>query len=157
MRRTTRFGVGILAVGLLIGAYFGMPGFGPSGGSQVQLPSSETSSTTPESTENRRTTESEDDDEETIPVLERNVLQVLIEDRRYRVVTESNGIRGYQPIELTTLIDRAMRVSGNENGIRVRVATKKSARATAEIDLKNKLLEAGLREDEILWQKDLAP
>jgi hypothetical protein len=85
------------------------------------------------------------------------VLHVLIDGRQYLVERPADGGLEYQPVPLDEVIKLAQAASGDEDGIRVRINRRGTARATAEIALREKLLAAGLSPESIREQVGLMP
>lgn len=77
------------------------------------------------------------------------VINVLIEDRTYKQVRTVDGEQVYESVDLPELMDRINRATGNADGVVVRIARKRSARATAEQDLDEALVKEGIAPDAI--------
>ena len=91
-----------------------------------------------------------------VPTDDPQVLQVLIDDRQYAIAERGENRMEYRPAALEALVEAARQHAGNADGIRVRVARRKS-RAAIEIRLRDELLKAGLTEDNIEWQDGHKP
>lgn len=159
-RRLTVGGVIAAALGAVI-AYLagGFPGLGTGGSGlrmnsssnqSIQRPPEEKPVSQPEETP---TPDSLDRD----AVLQNGVLHVLIEGRQYAVKQAADGTAEYRSVELNQLVDLAKKAPGDEDGIRVRISRRESARATAERRLEDELIEAGLSPESIVWESELLP
>jgi len=85
------------------------------------------------------------------------VVHILIADRSYSIREIIDGQEKYHPVELSKIMEMAKEAKGNDEGIRVSIARKKSARTTAEIRLKEELAKIGIKEDAVIWQEKLVP
>lgn len=86
------------------------------------------------------------------------VLHVRIDGRKYYVPgTASEGRKTYQAISLEEVISAARDRPGNDQGIRVRVSRARSSKTTAEIQLRDDLVKAGIAEEAIEWQDGPKP
>jgi hypothetical protein len=82
-----------------------------------------------------------------------DVLHVRIDERNYAIVIPE----GDKPVSLEELLEQVQYFAGNRQGTRVRVSRTPSSRTTAEIQLRDALVKAGLSEDEIDWQDGPRP
>lgn len=83
------------------------------------------------------------------------VLNVLVEDRHYAVRRTAGGREIWNRVELDRVVALAEQTPGNADGVRVRIVRDESARASAEIELHERLLEAGLPKESIVTERDL--
>jgi hypothetical protein len=86
-----------------------------------------------------------------------DVLHVLIDGRQYLVRKPADGGEEYQPATLDEVVELAQATPGDEDGIRVRINRRGSARATAEIALRDRFTAAGLPPESIREQVGLTP
>lgn len=82
-----------------------------------------------------------------------NILHVRIDGRNYAIV----GPDGAQSISLERLVEQVQNYPGDAHGIRVRVSRLPSSKTTAELQLRDKLVKAGLSEEAIDWQDGPRP
>jgi hypothetical protein len=87
-------------------------------------------------------------DPQTTPANPRSDLQITIKDRGYWIAAEADGT--LQEITLEQVVELATATTGDENGIRVRVIRAPSARARAEENLEQALLDAKIPRDSIV-------
>ena len=73
--------------------------------------------------------------------------------RNYAIVKPE----GDKPVSLDELLDQVQHFPGDRQGTRVRVSRTPASRTTAEIQLRDALVKAGLTEDEIDWQDGPRP
>lgn len=85
------------------------------------------------------------------------VVHVLVDGREYFVEQFRDDKPHWQPASLTEITALAAAATGDEDGIRVRISRKGSARATAEMALSEALLKAGLPEEAIRREEGLRP
>lgn len=122
----------ILALGILMGMYMKIPGWG--GGTMV-------STSTGDQTETASSSNSDQTDNN-LPTA--GLITVLIDDRAYSIAKADGDNIVYTPTAIAAIVQQAQQVPGNEDGIKVRVLRKESARATAESNLRNALVDAGI-------------
>lgn len=149
--RTIAGTVVVLAValaGILKGLF---PNFGGGGGNgegagngpqpQIEAPQEPTEKPAPDvKTEDREAPE---------------VLTVLIEDRHYAIRQSDGNGETWNRIELERVVELAEQTPGNADGVRVRIIRDESARASAEIELQERLRKAGLSKESIVMAPDL--
>lgn len=82
-----------------------------------------------------------------------NVLHVRIDGRNYAIVRAD----GDESLPLDRLVEQVQNYPGDAHGIRVRVSRLPSSKTTAELQLRDALVKAGLSEDEIDWQDGPRP
>ncbi len=85
----------------------------------------------------------------------RDVLLITIKGRSYWVEPQAN--EAAQEVSLERAVELAKAAAGDEDGIRVRVNRDGSARAKAEEDLEQALLEAGVTRDSIVGLEQTTP
>jgi len=149
MKKSTKLGGTILAVGLIIGAMFS---FGPGLGTGDDGNDGDTLVSMSETIPPMPNTEPT---EENLRIPE-GVLNILIDDRTYFVEKMDADGKQFAPVELEELIELSKKSKPNAEGIRINVSRKKKARATAEEQLQQALSEAGLLETSIHWSEILA-
>lgn len=89
---------------------------------------------------------------------EGQVLHVRIDGRKYYVPGKAaEGRKTYQAVSLEEVISAARERPGNDQGIRVRVSRARSSKTTAEIQLRDDLVKAGIAEEAIEWQDGPKP
>jgi len=155
-------GGGILILGIILGQFFGLtPGIntGPGEGEkQPQTDSEESSQTIMASNESDVVPvliQPEPRKEKSLAELPLKTLDILIDDRSYLVKSDSQSREQYHPAELQEIIRLARQATGDEDGIRVRVYRKGSARVVPEAKLKEELKQAGLESQQIDWKVHL--
>lgn len=164
-RKRTILG-GVLAVGIVAGIWFGdkLPklgsgfGLGSGGDSLVGKPDlsdvsvnaeqSDTKSDKEAVTKFRKATASG-----TLPP--DDVLTVLVEEHHYAVWKKTRRGNGYFPTELPAIVDLALKLPNNSEGLRVRVVYTKAARYPAWHTLQQKLVDAGVPADSIVLTDEL--
>ncbi len=72
------------------------------------------------------------------------VLTVLIDEYTWLIEIPSENQPIYRPTELARIVELAGHAQGDSNGIRVRIVRRKSARFSAEEQLKNELAHKGI-------------
>ena len=85
------------------------------------------------------------------------VLQVRIDGRSFQVGVREGDDWKYLPAELNAIVAEAQKCAGDEQGIRVRVSRLSSAKASAELMLRDELVKAGVTEDAIEWRDGPRP
>lgn len=84
-----------------------------------------------------------------------DVLRIVIADRNYYLRSGAGDETRDHRIELADLVEKARQVKGDEDGVKVRVYRKASARATAELALQQELHKAGLTDEQIQQHEGL--
>ena len=82
-----------------------------------------------------------------LPVTIPDVVKVLIDERDFLLRQADEDV----PITLSNLIHLIKQAPGNEDGVRLRIYEKSSARASAEESLKQALVDAGIPDSAIFW------
>lgn len=123
----------ILALGVLLGMFMKLPGWG-GGTTMLSTTSGDQSGTT--------TTNKDSTTDQGLPTA--GLITVLIDDRDFSLAKKSGDELTYEAIALEEIVELAKDLPGNEDGIKVRVLRKETARATAEANLRNALIDAGL-------------
>jgi len=75
------------------------------------------------------------------------VVKVVIADRSYFI----RSATGDEPADLKQVIAQAKEATGDENGIRIRIYRKLTSRTTAENELSDALIAAGVTVDQTIW------
>jgi len=148
MRKNTRKrlmwgGGAILAVGVLVGLIADFPrmGVGNEGGNVLVSASTETPRVeTPVAVPETGVTSP--------------VVTVLIEGHSYLILRSIEGVDSWEHAERESVVRLAKQAGGDEDGVRVRVLRRQSARASAENELRQALADAGLSGDAVYWQKE---
>lgn len=83
-----------------------------------------------------------------------DVVYILIDGRNYLLRHGAADEASFQPASLDQVVQAAQAATGDDNGIRVRIAQKSSARETTERALRAKLDEAGIPGDAIRWKDE---
>lgn len=83
-----------------------------------------------------------------------DVVYVLIDGRNYLLRRGPEDKASFQPASLDEVVQAAQAAIGDDNGIRVRIAQKSSARETTERALRARLDEAGIPGDAIRWKDE---
>lgn len=78
-----------------------------------------------------------------------SVVHVVVEKNGYTLKLIDGESIKYQSVELDRIIELARQATGNDNGVRVVLTSRRAARPPAENLLKSKLLDAGLTEVQI--------
>lgn len=155
---------GLVILGIVIATFFKglFPGFGSGSGDGedsgptlvASTDSSQPPATTPLAEEQpaqpEDTPEADEPAPETKAALE--TLDVLIDGHDYLVSVRG---KGYTVVPLPAIMNVAKETSGNEDGIRVRILRKNSARVVAWSRLFEELEEVGIANDKVLMPKDL--
>ncbi len=138
----------ILVVGVLIGSFLSglIPGFGI-GGREGDGRGDETLASLDTSTEILPTAAATG--------VSKDVLDVRVEDRRYSLRRVVDGKDVYEPATLDQIIELARETKGNDQGIRVRINRRPSARVVAWMTLQQELIKAGLSEHSVQLQEGL--
>lgn len=168
MKRTVKTGAGVLAVGVILGAIlmkflpnlnFGLGG-GAGSGTQVVGPSGEGTApevNSPAAVDSPTADIPEPGDPPRPRSASGDVVHIMVDERDFLYEAAGGAVPTYQPIALEKLVEMARIAKGNEDGVRVSISRRGSARAKAEIELRDRLLEAGLSEEAILWQDGPPP
>lgn len=82
------------------------------------------------------------------------VIYVLLDGREYLLRRGPEGQAAFQAATLDQVIEAALTATGDDNGIRIRIAQKSSSRETSERALRTKLEEAGIPQDSIRWKDE---
>lgn len=146
---------GVAALAFLVGSYFGgvFPGLGPGSGFTG---SSEESNSTRSSDRLPAVFEPEADIAGVVGDANR-VLLVHVEGRTYSIGNQQQDKTVLQDASLDQIVELAKQRSGSDDGIRVRIRRSKSSKATAEIALRDELIKAGLKAEEIEWENGPPP
>ncbi|MDB5339349.1 MAG: hypothetical protein JWN70_4968 [Planctomycetaceae bacterium] len=88
------------------------------------------------------------------PVVPPTVVYVLIDGRDYLLRRGPEGKAAFKPATLDDVIEAAQTATGDDNGIRIRIAQKSSSRELTERALQAKLEEAGVPKDAIRWKDE---
>jgi len=164
MKRTATVGGGLVLVGLALGMLLNLfrgPGGGDEGTNVMARSSGETSLSQSDpgadvpvtNASQEQPISSEPAAPAMAPVAQPlQVVRVVVEDREYKLRrTGSDGQEQLQPIALAELIELVRGVSGDEDGVRVRIVRHDSSRAAAEELLRQRLIEAGVAETAMVW------
>lgn len=151
--------VGLLVVaGIAIGAFlsavlpdFGIPGLGSGGGIGNPPPAKPVATVSTVSDGPVESTETPPDEEAPPPSA---VIYVMIDGRDYFLRRSPEGKAPFRPATLESVVEAAKAATGDDNGIRVRIAQKSSSRETTERALRAKLAEAGIPADAIRWKDE---
>lgn len=81
------------------------------------------------------------------PVTVPKVVKVLIDDRQFLVREEGKDV----PIEMPQLMALIKKAPGDDDGTRVKIYERMSARVSAEEELKKQLADAGIPDTAIIW------
>lgn len=143
-------------VGGFLGNWFPKFGLGPgtgggrseSGDSLIQLVSDSQPVDTAE-TETPAASEPAADDDQ--------VLHVRIAGREYYIARTSGRSREYRAASLEEVVQAAQDRPGDEQGTRVRISRKQSSKTTAELQLRDALIDVGIDADAIDWQDGPRP
>jgi hypothetical protein len=139
-RRVAVGGGAILILGIIMGMFMDLPGLGS--GTIASKGKRTTATTAPPETISPDT--EADDSPPTV-----DLITVLIDDRSYSLVKKVGEETVFSPVELSSIVDQATKVSGNEDGIRVRILRRESARYMAETDLRKALADAGIENEAV--------
>ena len=125
-----------------IGNQFGIVSTGNGTGSDTQV------SVAPVDVVNKPAETVKETDE--LPIAVPDVVRILIDERQYYLRSENRGGQDLL-IELPRLIDLILQAPGDDDGLRVRVYRRSTARASAEEKLKTAMAEAGVNDASIFW------
>ncbi|QDT93509.1 hypothetical protein [Gimesia algae] len=151
-------GGGILALGIILGQYFGLtPGINSGSGEAEKTadPAEEESRAIMASSESEIIPiliQPEPKQEKSLAELPVKVLDILIDDRNYLVKAASQSKDKYRPAEMNEILTLAKQASGDADGIHVRVYRTGSARVVPEDRLKEELGNSGLQPHMIDWK-----
>lgn len=140
----------VLIAGIWLGAYLGKwglglgDGLGLGPGSHASIPSG-TNNPSSES-ENAQPFEPEKEKSVALPESTKFV-KVMIDDRNYLLV---NGTKE-EPISLPKLMELVNQAPGDEDGIRLRIYEKSTARMSAEEGLKEAIEKEKIPETAVIW------
>ena len=140
-RRVAVGGGVILILGILMGMFMELPGLGS--GTMVSKGEGAASPTKNNSPDTQVDT----------GLQSSGLITVLIDDRSYSLVKKVGDETVFSPTELTTIVNQATKVTGNEDGIRVRILRRESARYSAETNLRNALADAGIENEAVYMPK----
>ncbi len=141
-------GAGAIAIiAFLLGMYTGIPGFSSGEGTDGTLGMSPTDQSTGPVEETDALTESG---------LVDDCVNVLIDGYDYLLLTSNDGSEAYRKTSIDQVLSLAQIAKGNDTGIRVKVLCKASARASAEVRLKEALTNSQLPEHSIFWPRGIA-
>lgn len=146
---------GAVVVAFVAGGYLGgwFPKFGTGSGFGTGKGESGSGNDGNSNTGHRVTTASHKSKSRSSESFNPDVLHVLIDGRNYAIVKPE----GDKPVSLEELLEQVQHFAGDRQGTRVRVSRTPSSRTTAEIQLRDSLVKAGLSEDEIDWQDGPRP
>ena len=149
--KTLMGGGALLAAGILFGLFADLPGFGTgSDNTFVTLDPSANSPLEPTLTES--------DSEDAVDELgTQETVTVLIDDRSYSFVLDGGGETVLRPAELSQIISQTSAATGDENGIRIRILWRETARASAVDALESALANAGIAADSIYKRNEFVP
>ena len=151
-------GGGILALGIILGQYFGLtPGInsGPGEAEKTADTADEESRNIMASTESEIIPvliQPEPKQEKSLAEIPLKVLDILIDDRSYLIKAASQPKDKYRPADINEILTLAKQASGDEDGIHVRVYRTGSARVDPEASLKEELGKSGLQPQMIDWK-----
>jgi hypothetical protein len=141
----------VLLAGIGLGVYLGKLNFGLGGGNQFGLGSSGGETQVSIGSADRIASPIEPAKEkEELPIEVPDVVRILIDDRQYYLRSETGSVTE-APIALPKLVQLIELAPGDEDGLRVRVYRKATARASAEEKLKTALTEAGIHDAAVFW------
>ncbi len=144
-RKRNFLGAALLA-GVGLGVYLGKFNFGLGGGTQFGIGSSGDGMQVTTTGGTIKPLEVKEE----LPIPVPKVVRILIDERQYYLRSEESGGQDTL-IELPKLIQLIEKAPGDDDGLRVRVYLKSTARASAEENLKTALKEAGINEASIFW------
>jgi hypothetical protein len=155
-KRLMYAGGGVLILGIILGQFFGLtPGINTgSGDGEEKTAPIEDSQAIMASTESDIVPVliQPEPKQKSLAELPLKVLDILIDDRSYLIKAASQSQNRYQPAEIKAVIQQAKRSTGDEDGIRVRVYRKGSARVIPESLLKDELKQAGFSPQMVDWK-----
>lgn len=163
MKTRTAIGGGVIALAVVAGAYLGgiIPKFGTGSGFGLGNGSGTGSDAPPNLKGVVADTSSHkapDQKAAARPVEDSKVLMVRIDGHDYEVAEGmTDGEPQFYAASLAAIVESATKSDGNDQGIRVRVTRLSSAKAAAEIRLKDELIKAGLTPESIDWGAGPAP
>jgi len=155
-KRLMYAGGGVLILGIILGQFFGLtPGINTgSGEGEEKTAPTEDSSAILASTDSDMVPVliQPEPKQKSLAELPLKVLDILIDDRSYLIKASSQSQDRYRPAEIKEVIQLAKRTTGDEDGIRVRVYRKGSARVIPESLLKDELKQAGFAPQMVDWK-----
>jgi hypothetical protein len=147
-RKRNFLGAALLA-GVGLGVYLGKFNFGWGGGNQLGIGSGGAETQVTTAAGNIKPLEPTKEKEE-LPISVPDVVRILIDERQYYLRSDNSGDQDV-PIELPKLMRLIEQAPGDNDGLRLRVYLKATARASAEENLKTALKEAGISEASVFW------
>ena len=147
--------VGVVIVTLLNG---GFPGFGTRNGnadeddSAAEVVASTETEAPPETPAPPQPEEAPKTEDSTPKKPDIKVLDILVDGHDYQISLRG---KGYTTFPLERIVATAKATSGNEDGIRVRILRRDSARVVAWSRLHEALEDAGISKDAILMPREL--
>ena len=153
MRKRT-VGGGIVVVAALVGVWLSglFKGFGPGGTGEGEGDGpAEYRAAVPTSTE-------AEDADDTSPLSEpARVVEVLIDGETYSVRRSIAGGAEWHPADRDEIVRLADAASGDSQGVRVRIRRRSTSLPSAEQELEEALLQAGLSSTELHKVEEIAP
>lgn len=153
--RTWKLVGGLVAVAAVVGIFIGkmvpgLPSLGLPGFEQQSNPPASVA-TIPE--EEKSPTPDQPPSDESKPELpaeanDSKVLYVEVDGAGYRVVSPEAGLR---PATLDEIVQLAKDRPGSTEGIRIKVKRQETSKYQSEVDLRDKLVEAGIDNSAIVW------
>lgn len=140
----------VLIAGIWLGAYLGKwglglgDGFGLGTGGQAWVPSGSNSSSSEDA--DRTPADKEQSESPSLPSSAKFV-KVMIDDREFLLV---NGTKE-EPITLERLMELVKQVPGDDDGIRLRIYEKSTARMSSEESLKEAIEREKIPETAVMW------
>ena len=84
-------------------------------------------------------------------------LEILIDDREYRLPVDRDDVASGPVVELAEVVKQAADVAADGDRKRVVIRRRENARFTAEKELREALIAAGITEEQQQWVKELVP
>ncbi|MFK7777427.1 MAG: hypothetical protein QM501_04815 [Gimesia sp.] len=158
-KRLMYAGGGVLILGMVLGQFFGLtPGInsGSGDGEEKPAPADDSraimASTVSDIVPILIQPEPKHKSLDELPL---KVLDILIDNRSYLIKASSQPQERYRSAGIKEVIQQATRATGDEDGIRIRVYRKGSARVIPESLLKEELKNAGLAPQMVDWKNHL--
>ena len=148
--------VGVAVLAFALGGYLGgvFTGLGPGPGFTGKGPGDGPTNRDPD-----RAAASTDQSAELVGFVgdANRMLLVHVDGRSYSIGQVQGDKIDFHSASLDEVVSTAMNRPGSDDGIRVRVTRSKSSKATAEIALRDELVKAGLKAEEIEWENGPPP
>jgi hypothetical protein len=144
-------------VGGFLGNWFPKLGLGPGSGGGDAEPGNSLVQVVSDVKPSERSDTPQEEIPEPASAEDDQVLHVQIAGRDYYIARIRGRSREYHAATMEQIVEAAQRMAGNEQGVRVRISRKQTSKTTAELQLRDALVDAGIAPESIDWQDGQAP